>query len=129
MNSLFTISNIYTLQELFILTEETFVRSPKNISFEELFELLPYYDSSKKSYYIIKNNNLHVFDISKKWFKNQYNVDEIICYDVKIKDIFQNQNLLNLINKYLKCKNSALKMQIRKEVINLDYMDLNTILS
>lgn len=122
MDSLFTISKIPKLQELFIITEETFVTSTDTVNYVKLLKLLPSYNTSKTSYYIYENNNLIIYEVNKKWFRNQYVIRENICYNVKIKNIFENLSLLGLINQYLISNNFNLKYEIRKLVIPLEYL-------
>jgi len=122
MDSLFTISNIHKLSELFIVSEETLVVSKDIINYEKLLKLLPNYNSSRTSYYIYENNNLILYDVNKKWFRDQYVLKENTFYDIKIKNIFQDQNLLKLVNQYVISDNTTLRYQIREAVLKLEYL-------
>ena len=114
MDSLFTISNIHKLSELVV--------SKDIINYEKLLKLLPNYNSSRTSYYIYENNNLILYDVNKKWFRDQYVLKENTFYDIKIKNIFQDQNLLKLVNQYVISDNTTLRYQIREAVLKLEYL-------
>lgn len=68
--------------------------------------------------------NIKIYEISFKWFSNDYNVTEFNLESCNICDIFNNENLLKLINKCIEIKNenSELRFNIRKQIQHIPYV-------
>lgn len=66
-----------------------------------------------------------LYEISKQWLTSNYNVKTFDLYDIQIKNIFKDQNLLELIKTFFdNSSNDNLKYDIRKKLESINFVHI-----